>query len=225
MDQIRIAADSSCDLLTMDGVDFVSVPLTVRTAVEEFRDDAALNVDAMVTTLRGTKGRTFSACPNIADWESAFGESGDVLAFTITSSLSGSCSAALAAKKRCEEQNPSRRIFVVDTLSAGPEIALLIEKSAAELRSGKSFEEGTLEMLGKCRGARKTQELLLSEMVRLGYRGGSVRIGHCRNAAFALELCTELRRRFPGAEVKSYPLRGLCSYYAEHGGIMLGFAS
>lgn len=278
MDQIRIAADSSCDLLTMDGVDFVSVPLTVRTAVEEFRDDAALNVDAMVTTLRGTKGRTFSACPNIADWESAFGESGDVLAFTITSSLSGSCSAALAAKKRCEEQNPSRRIFVVDTLSAGPEIALLIEKSAAELRSGKSFEEvctavqqqyqrrthllfalesmhnlaqsgrisklaatmagvlgiravgqaseeGTLEMLGKCRGARKTQELLLSEMVRLGYRGGSVRIGHCRNAAFALELCTELRRRFPGAGVKSYPLRGLCSYYAEHGGIMLGFAS
>ena len=55
--------------------------------------------------------------------------------------------------------------------------------------------------------------------------GGSVRIGHCRNAAFALELCTEIRRRFPGAEVKSYPLRGLCSYYAEHGGIMLGFAS
>ena len=78
MDQIRIAADSSCDLLTMDGVDFVSVPLTVRTAVEEFRDDAALNVDAMVTTLRGTKGRSFSACPKIADWESAFGESGDV---------------------------------------------------------------------------------------------------------------------------------------------------
>ena len=90
---------------------------------------------------------------------------------------------------------------------------------------GQASEEGTLEMLGKCRGARKTQELLLSEMVRLGYRGGSVRIGHCRNAAFALELCTEIRRRFPGAEVKSYPLRGLCSYYAEHGGIMLGFAS
>ena len=54
MDQIRIAADSSCDLLTMDGVDFVSVPLTVRTAVEEFRDDAALDVDAMVE-----KGETY----------------------------------------------------------------------------------------------------------------------------------------------------------------------
>ena len=139
MDQIRIAADSSCDLLTMDGVDFVSVPLTVRTAVEEFRDDAALNVDAMVTTLRGTKGRTLSACPNIADWESAFGESGDVLAFTITSSLSGSCSAALAAKKRCEEQNPSRRIFVVDTLSAEIILQNYLDRGTAlrqELRGG-----------------------------------------------------------------------------------------
>ena len=183
----------------------------------------------------------------------------------------------LPQRNAARSRIPLAAFFVVDTLSAGPEIALLIEKSAAELRSGKSFEEvctavqqyqrrthllfalesmhnlaqngrisklaatmagvlgiravgqaseeGTLEMLGKCRGARKTQELLLSEMVRLGYRGGSVRIGHCRNATFALELCTELRRRFPGAEVKSYPLRGLCSYYAEHGGIMLGFAS
>ena len=102
MDQIRIAADSSCDLLTMDGVDFVSVPLTVRTAVEEFRDDAALDVDAMVTTLRGTKGRTFSACPNIADWESAFGESGDVLAFTITSSLRA------AAARHLPQRNAAR---------------------------------------------------------------------------------------------------------------------
>ena len=80
-------------------------------------------------------------------------------------------------------------------------------------------------MLGKCRGARKTQTFLLSEMVRLGYRGGSVRIGHCQNAAFALELCAELQRQFPEAEVKSDPLRGLCSYYAERGGIMLGFES
>ena len=28
MSQIRLVADSSCDLLSLDGVDFVSVPLT-----------------------------------------------------------------------------------------------------------------------------------------------------------------------------------------------------
>ena len=275
MDQIRIVADSSCDLLTLPGVDFVSVPLTIRTDTEEFCDDAALDVGEMVAVLRNTKGRSYSACPNIADWEDAFGESGDVVAFTITSSLSGSYSTACTAKQHCEERDPSRRIYVVDTLSAGPETALLMEKAAAVVHEGGDFdavcreveayrkethllfalesmhnlaqngrisklaatmagvlgiravgqasEEGTLEMLEKCRGLRKTREFMLSAMEKLGYKGGRVRLGHCQNAALALELSTEIQQRFPGAEVKSYPLRGLCSYYAEKGGIMLGF--
>ena len=55
MNQFRIVADSSCDLLTLDGADFVSVPLSIRTDAEEFYDDANLDVDAMVSTLRDTK--------------------------------------------------------------------------------------------------------------------------------------------------------------------------
>ena len=90
MNQVRLVADSSCDLLTLCGMDFVSVPLTIRTETEEFRDDAALDVDGMVRALRDTKGRSHSACPNLADWEGAFGGRGDVIAFTITSGLSGS---------------------------------------------------------------------------------------------------------------------------------------
>ena len=141
MNQFRIAADSSCNLLTLNGADFVSVPLTIRTETEEFRDDASLDVDAMVSTLRSTRGRSYSACPNVADWESAFGESGDVIAFTITSSLSGSYNAACAAGKNCTERNPARRIHVVDTLSAGPEITLLLEKTLSEQSSGAGFDE------------------------------------------------------------------------------------
>ena len=213
MNQVRLVADSSCDLLTLSGMDFVSVPLTIRTETEEFRDDAALDVDGMVRALRDTNGRSYSACPNVADWEGAFGGCGDVIAFTITSGLSGSYGVACAAKESCEERDPSPRIQVLDSLSAGPEIALLIEKAAAELRAGTNFDtvcnvlksyqsqthllfalesmhnlaqngrvsklaatvagvlgirvvgqasaEGTLEMLGKCRGARRTLEVLL----------------------------------------------------------------
>ena len=275
MDQIRIVADSSCNILALDGVEFVSVPLTIRTDTEEFRDDAALDVNEMVTVLRNTKGRSYSACPNITDWEEAFGDSGDVLAFTITSSLSGSYNAACIARDACQERDPSRRIYVVDSLSAGPEIGLLIEKALSEVRAGADFDavcravkayhdrthllfalesmhnlaqngrisklaatmagvlgiravgqasaEGTLEMLEKCRGLRRTREFMLYAMEELGYKGGSVRIGHCQNPALALELCTEIQQKFPGADVKSHGLRGLCSYYAERGGIMLGF--
>lgn len=275
MDQFRIAADSSCNLLALDGADFVSVPLTIRTDAEEFRDDASLDVDAMVAALRATKGRSYSACPNIAQWEEAFGERGDVIAFTITSGLSGSYNAACAAKEICRQRDPSRRIHVVDSLSAGPEIALLIEKALSETRAGADFDgvrravqeyrertrllfalesmhnlaqngrvnrlvatmagvlgiravgqasaEGTLEMLGKARGARRTRQLMLSEMERLGYKGGSARIGHCQNETLALEIRDEIRRRFPAADAQIHPLRGLCSFYAERGGIMLGF--
>ena len=275
MDQFRIAADSSCNLLALDGADFVSVPLAIRTDAEEFRDDASLDVDAMVAALRATKGRSYSACPNIAQWEEAFGERGDVIAFTITSGLSGSYNAAGAAKEICRQRDPSRRIHVVDSLSAGPEIALPIEKALSETRAGADFDgvrravqeyrertrllfalesmhnlaqngrvnrlvatmagvlgiravgqasaEGTLEMLGKARGARRTRQLMLSEMERLGYRGGSARIGHCQNETLALEIRDEIRRRFPAADAQIHPLRGLCSYYAERGGIMLGF--
>ena len=277
MKQICIVADSSCDILSLAGADLTIAPLTIRTEAEEFRDDASLDVGAMVEVLHSSKGRSYSACPNIADWETAFGDSGDVLAFTITSSLSGSFGAACAAKKNCEEQDPLRRIHVIDTLSAGPEIALLIEKAVSVMQTGADFDEicgaveeyqahthlifalesmhnlaqngrisklsaamagvlgiraigqasaeGTLEMLSKCRGARKTKAYMLEEMVKLGYAGGSVRIGHCQNEPFALELRTEILRRFPSTDVTTYPLRGLCSYYAERGGIMMGFES
>ena len=90
---------------------------------------------------------------------------------------------------------------------------------------GQASAEGTLEMLGKCRGGRKTQHFMLCEMERLGYGGGSVRIGHCQNEVLAQDFCSELLHLFPQADIKSYPLRGLCSYYAERGGIMLGFES
>ena len=151
MDQFRIAADSSCNLLALDGADFVIVPLTIRTDAEEFRDDASLDVDAMVAALRATKGRSYSACPNIAQWEEAFGERGDVIAFTITSGLSGSYNAACAAKEICRQRDPSRRIHVVDSLSAGPEIVLLIEKALSETRAGADFD-------GVCRAVKEYED-------------------------------------------------------------------
>lgn len=275
MKQIRIVADSSCDLLSLAGADLTIAPLTIRTEAKEFRDDASLDVGAMVEALHSSKGRSYSACPNIAEWEMAFGESGDMIAFTITSALSGSYNAACVAKKNCEERSPDRRIQVIDTLSAGPEIALLMERAVSVIQTGAGFDEvceavreyqarthllfaleslhnlaqngrisklsaamagvlgiraigqasaeGTLEMLGKCRGARRTRAYMLEEMVKLGYAGGSVRIGHCQNETFAMELRTAILIRFPGADVRAYPLRGLCSYYAERGGIMMGF--
>ena len=55
---------------------------------------------------------------------------------TITSGLSGRHGTACAAKENGEEKDPERRIHVIDTLSAGPEIALLMEKAVSVMQTG-----------------------------------------------------------------------------------------
>ncbi len=82
----------------MSGMDFVSVPLTIRTETRRNSGTThALDVDGMVRALRDTNGRSYSACPT---WQTGgFGICGDVIAFTITSGLSG-VAESLPAKMR-----------------------------------------------------------------------------------------------------------------------------
>ena len=47
---------------------------------------------------------------------------------TITGGLSGSYNAACVAKKMYEAENTDKRVCVLDSSSAGPELTLMIEK-------------------------------------------------------------------------------------------------
>ncbi|MBQ2766041.1 MAG: DegV family protein [Clostridia bacterium] len=88
---------------------------------------------------------------------------------------------------------------------------------------GKASEKGTLEMLSKCRGNTKTLAEVTSHMQRLGYKGGKVRISHCLNEAVAEELKAKLLKQFTNAVIEIDTCRGLCSFYAEKGGFIIGF--
>jgi len=60
-------------------------------------------------------------------------------------------------------------------------------------------------------------------MKRLGYRGGKLIIDHCFNEKAANALKEMTLSEFPDAEVVIAPTGGLCSFYAEKGGLMIGF--
>jgi hypothetical protein len=60
-------------------------------------------------------------------------------------------------------------------------------------------------------------------MKELGYKGGKVRIGNILNPSFADKLKELIVSDFPEADVQIYASRGLCSFYAEKGGLMVGF--
>lgn len=266
-----IAADSSSNLPADSGV--AIVPLKIITDQREFLDDARLDLNEMLSYLQSYKGRSGTSCPNVNDWLEAIGDAPRSFIVTITSGLSGCCNAAMQAKAVCEEQG--QQVCVLDSLSTGPEMVLIIRKlqelsnagvsfedAEAQIRQymththlmfslenltnlarngrvsplvakaagllgirivGKASDKGTLEPMHKCRGQKKALETLAREMTAMGFRGGRVHIAHCSNEEAAAELSSLLTTAYPSCDIKVEHCAGLCSFYAEKGGLLVGF--
>ena len=88
---------------------------------------------------------------------------------------------------------------------------------------GKGSDTGTLQMLEKCRGEKKALSYLFQNMREAGYAGGKVRISHCLNLPGAQMVADMIRAEFPSADVIVECARGLVCYYAEKGGMLIGF--
>ncbi len=87
---------------------------------------------------------------------------------------------------------------------------------------GTASKKGTIDSVAKCRGDKKLIERTLLELNKAGYKGGKVRICHVENEKLADAVCEGLRREFKDIDIKSIPAGGLCSYYGEKNGIIIG---
>lgn len=137
----KIVVDSSANLFAFPGVDFASVPLRIIAGAKEYVDTPDLDVDQMIDDLKSHKGRSGSSCPNVNDWLEAFGDADCVLAVTISSNLSGSYESAMQAAAEFCREHPERRAHVFDSLSAGPELQLIIEELVRCLRDEMDFAD------------------------------------------------------------------------------------
>ncbi len=275
MEKFKIVADSTADLLTLDGVPFAAAPLKIITANAEFVDNEKLDTKAMVEYLSNYRGKSSTSCPNADDWLKAFGDAEYIFCVTITATLSGSYNCAVIAKDMYEKQYPDRKVFVINSLSAGPELKLIIEKIKDLILSGEDFDsicekvtayckntgllfmlesmknlanngrvspliakaagllgirlvgkasaKGDLEPLDKPRGQEKALAVILHRLNELGYKGGKLRIAHCFNENAANRLVNLVTAEFSDADIEIYPCLGLCSFYAENGGLLVGF--
>ena len=275
MRTVKIVADSSANLMTLRTVAFDAAPLKIMTADREFVDDRQLDLEDMVRFFKSYKGRSHTSCPNSDDWLNAFGDAEDIFCVTITSGLSGSYNAACIARDLYQESYPDRRVYVIDSLSAGPELTLIVEKLEQLIGQGKSYEEicaympeymkktgllfmleslnnfaangrvspavaklagvlgirivgkasaeGTLEPTDKCRGEARSLNAILKHLKEKGLHQGKVQLAHCQNEAAAEQLKSMIQAQFPKVTVKIGKNLGLCSYYAEKGGLLVGF--
>ncbi len=87
---------------------------------------------------------------------------------------------------------------------------------------GTASKEGTIESVAKCRGEKRLIETTIAEILKAGYKGGKVRMSHVENGGLADAISARLRQEFPKADIRICPTRGLCSFYAERNGIIIG---
>ena len=165
-------------------------------------------------------------------------------------------------------------MLVIDSLSTGPECALIIEKLNDLITSGKSFAEiseeiteskkhthllfalesmhnlanngrvspivaklagvlgirivgkasdvGTLEIINKSRGVKKMLEDIIENMKKTGC-SGKVLIHHCENIETAKKVEELIKENFKNVTTKISSVGGLCGFYAERGGLLIGF--
>ncbi|MFR9068074.1 MAG: DegV family protein [Faecalibacterium prausnitzii] len=88
---------------------------------------------------------------------------------------------------------------------------------------GQASDAGDLEVLCKTRGEHGALERIVLEMKAHGLTNGRVHIDHCCNAAAAERLKHMVHAVFPEAKVEVGSCGALCSYYAEYGGLMVGY--
>lgn len=88
---------------------------------------------------------------------------------------------------------------------------------------GCASEEGTLDMLAKIRGKMRVYDKLVEEIQKRGFNGGKLVISHCQNLDAAKYVKNAILEHFPQSEVQVMPTGGLCSFYAERGGMLLAF--
>ena len=270
----RIVADSSANILTMPGVNYATVPMKI-VAEKEYVDDAALDVGAMVADLLAYKGKSGSSCPNVGEWLDAFGDAECVFALTITKHLSGSYNSAQKAVQEYMEEHPDRQAFVIDSLSTGPEMMMIVDKILECETAGMDFEStkqtvldyanhnhtlfclesmmnlgrngrvpmavariagllgvratgdvegGEIIALHKPRGAKKATETLFAMLKERGFKDGNIlRIAHCFGEEAAIALRDMVLAEFPNTKFTLEPTTALCSFYAEKGGLIIGF--
>ena len=275
----NIVADSSCDIFDHEFQDervgFCTIPFYIRVGSIDYVDDENLDTGELVAAMELSEDASQTSCPSPYTWFEQFEKADYSIAVTISANLSGSYNSAKVAQQMIAEKYPEKKVAIIDSCSAGPELILIIENIRQAIFSGMDFddvvetvrrqqqhshvtfalcsfrnlikngrmnkyagllagklgfwgigigsEEGTIHIKGKARGKKKAIAAIVEDIRERAGVARTVLISHCHNRECAELLAAAVREKWATCEVRILPTRGLCSYYAELGGLIVGF--
>lgn len=138
---IRLVADSSANPIQDPTLEVRYAHLKMIVGDREFIDNASLDIDEFLEAMESHRGKTFTTCPSVNDWLDTFQGADTVLGVAITGNLSGSYNSGRVAAEEYENANPGAKVFLMDSLSTGPEMVLILEKYRELAEAGAPFEE------------------------------------------------------------------------------------
>ena len=274
----KIVSDSSCDLKQADiageHCGFATVPFIIQIGGREYEDNEELDTLTMVTAMEQCEQAGATACPSPLLWAEEFREGEQVIVLTISAGLSGSFNSASLGREMVLEEQPEKKVVILNTNSTGPALAMCISRIRDWIKEGLSFEavtaraqellddtktifvlssfdnlvkngrvkkiagfvaknlglwgvgigkEGVIVMKGKARGASRAINIILEDMQERGCKGREIIISHCHNLPVAEKLRDRITERWSTAKVTVLKTRGLDSFYAERGGLIVAY--
>ena len=131
--------------------------------------------------------------------------------------------------KVLEYHNCNHTLFCLESLTnlaRNGRVSPAVAKIAGVLgiRVVGDVEKGEITPCHKPRGAKKATQTLVQMMKERGFRDGALlRIAHCFGEEAALALRDAVLAEFPNTRFILEPTTALCSFYAEAGGLIIGF--
>ena len=142
MSKIKIITDSSCDLNKdiVQKYNIGIVGLNVSFGEETYIDGEMEN-DTFYKRMAESKELPKTSCPSPEKFIKSYEGEDEILVLAISSKLSATYSTAVLAKNMFLEENPNKRIEVIDTQTGSVGQGLLVLKSAQLAQQGKSLNE------------------------------------------------------------------------------------
>ena len=134
-----------------------------------------------------------------------------------------------AKEKVLDYHNHLHTLFCLESmnnLARNGRVNIAVAKIAGMLgiRVAGEAKGGQVAPVHKPRGLRKTTQMLVDMVKERGFRdGGYIRVAHCFAEEAAADFREALLAEFPHARFMLEPTTALCSYYAEVGGLIIGF--
>ena len=139
---VQIVCDSSCDMneIPDPNIGFATVPFVITADGRDFVDDHTLDHGALMHAMENCH-KSHTSCPSPGSWEACFMKADKTIALTISSNLSGSYQSAMTARAMVLEAHPEKQIEVIDSLSTGPKLIMMVQDVLARLRDGAPLDQ------------------------------------------------------------------------------------